>query len=124
MSAPVGTKRVVKASRGDLVVVHTTHHDHYIGQETKTHDEFTVGVVTSITRDGTVKACQPVGYDRPVLLNYLGRSLQCCYVIPKDRVDVPAALETAAAHLWPGQDHPRYYDTLADVEAALRPHKL
>lgn len=115
-----------KARRGDLVVVHTTHHDYIIGvgEGVRSHDEFTVGVVTSITREGLVKAYRPVGYDSPILLAHLSRQLQQTYLMPQTRVDVAGALKTAAAHTWPGHDYSRYYDTLDEVKVALRPHLI
>lgn len=116
------TSETVRARRGDLVIVHTVHRDFIIGEGPKSHDEFTIGVVTNINRDGAVKAYRPVGTDRPLPLVYLARSLQNVYLLPKDRVDVEAAMATAAAHTWPGHDYPRYYDTLGEVRDALRPH--
>lgn len=113
-----------KARRGDLVVVHTLHRYYVIGQGQQSHDEFTVGVVTNITRDGAVKAYRPAGFSEPLPLAYLGRALQQMYLVPQSRIDVPAALKAAEAHTWPGNDYPRYYDTLDEVKDALRPHLI
>jgi hypothetical protein len=116
----------LKARRGDLAIVRTQHHDYIIGEGPSAHDEFTVGVVTNITRDGAVKAYRPVGYDNPVQIAYLGRQLVMTYLIPQGRIDVTAALDTAAKRTWTGisGDTPKYYDTLDEVKAALRPHLI
>ena len=49
------------AKRGDLVVIQKHNRDHAIGQETREYDTFTVGVVTSVTRDGMVKMFKEAG---------------------------------------------------------------
>lgn len=106
------------------MVVHTVHHDYIISQGHRSHDEFTVGVVTNITRDGQVKAYRPVGWDSPLPLARMGRQLQQTYLMPQTQIDVLGAQKAASEHTWPGGTTPRYYDTLDEVKAALRPHLI
>lgn len=114
----------VNAKRGDLVVVHTHHNDFIIGEGLRESDHFTVGVVTSITRNGHVKAYRQVGYSDSLKLELLGRSLVQVYVIPATQIDVVGAQKTASEHTWPASPTPRHYDSLAEVKAALRPHRI
>jgi len=122
-AAPVSGE-TQRARRGDLVVVHTTHLDYIIGQGAQAHEEFTVGVVTNITREGNVKAYRPVGWGATVRVDSWGRRLVKVYVMPQDRIDVVGAQKTASEHTWPGGSTPRYYDTLEQAKAALRPHVI
>lgn len=112
------------AKRGDLVVVESVHTAYVIGQGTSSHSEFTVAVVTNITRDGQIKAVRPVGYSHTVELTRMV-GFRKAHLVPKARIDVDAALAAAEAHTWPGPSTtPKYYDTLGEAKDALRPHLI
>ena len=139
MSAPAMTGQAqagdrAAACRGDLVVIHLRHHDSRQGGESREDDQFQVGQVTSITRDGQVRLYRPAG-DFPADPDWRGHpdrgkpmpavGFQCAWIMSARRVDVQGALATAACHVWPGhEDHVRGYGTLDEARAALRPHLL
>lgn len=113
------------AKRGDLVVIETEHIDYVIGQGCKKHSEFIIAVVTSITRAGVVKAVRPAGYSAPVEIGRMF-GFRKAHLVPKARIDVPAAIATAEGHTWTGRpgDTTKYYDTVDEAKDALRPHLI
>lgn len=116
------------ARRGDLIVVRQHHPGYGSGVPS---DSYTVGVVTSVARDGTVKAYQPAGdFPEPDWQGKVSKGTDLARSRP-DRtwtlsardVDVPGALATAACHTWPRDEcMTRPFDSMADVHAALQPH--
>jgi hypothetical protein len=113
------------AKRGDLVVVESAHTDYVIGQGCKSHQEFTVAVVTNITREGQIKAVRPVGYSSTVeLARMVG--FRKAHLVPKKNIDVDAATKAAAEHTWTGRagGTPKYFDTLDAARDVLRPHLI
>ena len=50
------------------------------------------------------------------------------YLVSSKDIDVAGALATAACHVWitdtAHEDHTKAYDSLAEVKAALRPHRF
>lgn len=121
------------AKRGDLAVTHVQRPMYeYAGEERPERDEFQVGQVTSITRDGLVKMYRPAG-NLESGPDYLGRpdrgvplpktALAGTMVMSAKLIDVPGALATAACHVWEGHEtQPRAYGSLDEVQAAMRPH--
>lgn len=122
------------AKRGDLVVIEEHHHDYVLHGENRDYSTYTVGEVTSVTRDGHVKMYRRAGsfdqgkdwrgqVDRGE--NVPARMVRS-YLMDSKTIDVRGALATAACHVWvtdtAHEDQPRAYDTLADVKAALKPH--
>ena len=93
-------------------------------------DEYTVGVVTSVTRDGQVRRYQRCGDLRTT--DHMGRpyrgeemprtGYQGRYIMPASEIDVAGALVTAACHVWQGHETPKAYGSLEEVRDALRPH--
>jgi hypothetical protein len=113
------------AKRGDLTVIESAHTDYVIGQGCKTHMEFVIAVVTSITRAGVVKAVRPAGYSAPVeIARMVG--FRKAHLVPKKNIDVDAATKAAAEHTWTGRagDTPKYFDTLDAARDVLRPHLI
>lgn len=123
------------AKRGDLVVFEEHHRDWHMGaKETGEYDTFTVGVVTSVTRDGHVKMWRRAGsFDQgkdwrgqPDRGEAAPSRMVRSYVMSAKDIDVASALTTAACHVWvtdtAHEDNAKAYDTLAGVRAALRPH--
>lgn len=113
----------MRATRGDLVIVQQTHNDFVIGQGLTTRETFEVGVVTSVTREGVVKRFRSSWLDseQRADLRRNARFLIASAAI----IDVRAALETAKAHVWDAEHpYPKPYDSLAEAQAALRPHLL
>ncbi len=122
------------AKRGDLVVFQEHHRDYCIGSESREYDTFTVGVVTSVTRDGVVKMYRRAGsFDQgkdwrgqPDRGEPAPSRKVRAYVMSSAEIDVAGALATAACHVWitdtAHEDNPKPYDTLAEVQADLKPH--
>jgi hypothetical protein len=116
-----------KAKRGDLVIVVQEHHDYIIGKGAQGHTTCEIGVVSSVTREGLVKAFRWAryygeAYDDPTLLARMCRVVQTP-IVPASVIDVPAAMAAAKAHQWPsGGTMP--FESLDEVREALRPHLL
>ena len=102
------------ARRGDLAVIVSTTRDYVLGAGASERTAVTVGIVTSITREGIVKMV-----DGRKLWNH-----QRAFVVPATRIDVEAALAIAAAHVWPGHTSAMPYASVAEARAALRPALL
>lgn len=114
----------MKAKRGDIAVIVTERRDYYIGQETQTRTEVTLHVVTSITREGIVKAVRDVwDGSTPVPLDRVHACRSALYIVPQGDVDVPAAMATARAHTYPNSDTPMAYASVAEVKAMLSGHR-
>jgi hypothetical protein len=125
-----------QAKRGDLVVVHTQSSD-WVNDSpghghTQTSEQFAVGVVTSVTRDGLVKLWREAG-QLDDQRDYLGRpdrgralptvGFQQSLIMSAAQIDVPGALASAAVHTWDGHStHVKAFGSLDEVRAAVRPH--
>jgi hypothetical protein len=123
------TQTAPRTRRGDLAVIERLNVTHSTTGRTET-TEYTVMVVCSVTRDGHAKAVKDerypsdghnVAYPQP-LAEMLG--LQRFLIVPKDKIDVTAAVAAARAHVYPGSATPRPYDSLDEVRAALAPHRI
>jgi hypothetical protein len=120
------------AKRGDLVVVHVRSSSWSLspGDVRTDADDFTVGMVTSVTRDGLVKLYRPAGdltvsdyRGRPYRGQGLPRTgLVAWWVVLASKIDVTGAMVTAATHVYPGGETPMPYGSLDEVRAALKPH--
>jgi hypothetical protein len=121
-----------QAKRGDLVVFHIRSSSWSLspGPVRTQAEDFTVGMVTGVTRDGLVRLYRPAG-DLTVS-DYLGRpyrgqglpraGLVAWWVMPASRIDIAGTMVTAATHVYPHGETPRPYGTLDEVRAALKPH--
>lgn len=113
------------AKRGDLIVIQTHHRDYVIGAGggAREYDYFQVGVVTNITRNGTVKKWREARDSHAYELdNTVG--LVAYWVQSQAEIDVVAAVETAAANPWPHNGMPGMpYGALEDVKAAMKQHR-
>ena len=128
----VEAPRANVAKRGDLVVVEQHRRDYAIGTGASEYDTFTVGVVTSVTRDGHVKmyrraGCFDQGKDwrgQPDRGEQVPVRMVRSYVCRSADIDVAGALATAGCHVWPsGHESPMPYGSLAEVQADLKPHR-
>jgi hypothetical protein len=129
---PATTTHVAK--RGDLVVFEEHHRDYAIGRGTSEYDTFTVGVVTSVTRDGHVKMYRRAGnFDQgkdwrgqPDRGEPAPSRMVRSYLMSSTEIDVAGAVATAACHVWitdtAHEDHAKPYGSLAEVQGELRPH--
>ena len=120
------------AKRGDLVVIEQHHRDYVIGAGTSEHDSFIVGVVTSVSRDGHVKMFRRAGsFDQgkdwrgqPDRGENVPSGMVRSYLASSSDIDVAGALATAGCHAWPsGHESPMPYESLAEVQADLKPHR-
>jgi hypothetical protein len=125
ITAPPADRR---ARRGDLIVVCDEHPSFGSGEP---YDSYTVGVVTSITRDGTVKTYRPAGeFPEPDWQGKVSKGTDLArhkpervWVLSAHVVDVPGALAAAACHVWPGhEESTRPCESMEDVRAVLRSH--
>lgn len=121
MSAPV-----VKARKGDLIVVERTECDFVLGQPTE-RTTYQLGMVASATREGVVKSWFRPGYGDQLVNEYqsvLARNERAAYVVPKSGIDVAAVLTAAKDHHWPGHPgQPMPFDTVEEVREIARPHR-
>jgi hypothetical protein len=120
------------AKRGDLIVIEQHHRDYAIGSGTREYDSFIVGVVTSVSRDGHVKMYRRAGsFDQgkdwrgqPDRGENVPANMVRSYVASSTEIDVVGALATAGCHVWPsGHESPMPFESLAEVQAALKPHR-
>jgi len=123
------------AKRGDLVVIEQHHRDYVMHGDNREYDTFTVGVVTSVTRDGHVKMYRRAGdFEQPPAWRgakpdrgeTVPSGMVRSYLLSAKAVDVASALATAACHVWvtdtAHEDNTKAYDSLAEVKAAMQPH--
>ena len=123
------------AKRGDLVVIEEHHRDYVLHGENREYDTFTVGVVTSVTRDGHVKMWRRAGnFDQgkdwrgqPDRGEAIPSRMVRSYLVSSTDIDVAGALATAACHVWitdtAHEDHAKAHDSLAEVRDWLKPHR-
>ena len=115
-----------RVKRGDLVIIVQEHRDYIIGGGAQESTTCEIGIVSSISRDGVIKAFKPARYSdepnggTPVHLERLPKVILTPF-IPATRIDIPAALKVARDHQW-GSGHPYMpFDSLDEVRAALKP---
>lgn len=111
----------MKAKRGDVAVLVTERRTYMIGQPSETRTAVDVFEVTSVTRDGLVKAVRSAwAGSAPTLLARMAPA--SVHLISQDTVSAADALRVAAAHHWPGHPgQPMAFDSLDEVREALRP---
>ena len=118
-AAPTGDGvEFVPAKRGDLAVL-------TISVPTGRLDgsrelAYLIEVITSVTRDGQMKATRPANAIRPLLLGH--RGIKAHRVVPAVEVDVAAGLADVESHTWPGSTRVRPYDDMTEVRALLARH--
>ena len=118
------------AKRGDLIVIHQHHRDWSLRGETSEYDTYTVGAVTSVTRDGTVKMFKEAGHadtpgwdGKPDRGQRMPSGFERTLIMSAEVIDVTGALATAACHVWDGSEtQVKAYESLDEVRAALKPH--
>lgn len=111
------------ARRGDLVIVqHSTLEATRDGRGRTVH-RFRVAVVTSVTRDGQVKAFQEHSASAPYQVKHEPRNTRL-HIVSQEKIDVEAALATARANPWnTGGGHlGKPYYSLTEVRDAMKPH--
>ncbi|MFD2422669.1 hypothetical protein [Amycolatopsis pigmentata] len=112
----------VKAQRGDLAVIVSQVHDFIIGQPLRTRTEVDVCEVTNITRDGHVKAVIKATWGMRVeIKRWVHR--HTIYIVPKNEIDVSAAMKASAENPWPSGHAGMPYRSLGDAREALRPFR-
>lgn len=123
--APEERKIGQKAERGDLVVHEKTSSTSYQGGRlTERKQQFEVGRVTRVDRQGRVTEYQPAGGGAPVKVDQSKPTSDRYHLLSRHNVDVEGAMQTARDNPWPNGDHKgKPYDSLKEVQAALRPHR-
>lgn len=107
----------MKAKRGDLIIIErrTSYHHAQTGR----HESlvYEVGIVTSITREGAVKAVRYQGHDYSTQLRWIF-DYSFIYLLPQHQIDVQAAYTAAL-----GTDAlSKTYDSLGAVRETIRPY--
>lgn len=123
------TNEPLRARRGGLVVIIQEHRNYMIGAGSVESTTCEIGIVSSVTREGAVKAYQSPRYrhepggGQSVPLAYLPRAT--ALLIPAATIDVEAAFAVAEGRCWHGDgrefDSYRPFDSLDEVRAALKP---
>lgn len=111
----------MKAKRGDVAILVTECRTYVIGQPSETRTAVNVFEVTSVTRDGLVKAVRSAwANSAPTMLARMVPAT--VHLISKDTISAADALRVAAEHHWPGHPgQPMAFDSLDAVREALRP---
>jgi hypothetical protein len=115
----------MNAKRGDLVAIVTTSTDYVIGAERTERTRVILAIVTSVTRDGVVKAARTeyggtLDLTRP-------RADRHVLIVPAGTVDVPAVMTSYAERRYPTAPHSSMVPPFSSVEecrtfvAAFRP---
>lgn len=113
-------------SRGDGVVFVRTARDYVIGQPSTERLDITVGMVTSVTRDGKIKAYQCATWSTVVKLHKGSLEHSATqYVLPKSEIDVAGVLDYCANRPWShSPEHKGMpFHSLEEVKAELRQFK-
>jgi hypothetical protein len=105
-----------RARRGDIAVLEIRAHD---GIPTR----WEIHRVTSITREGVVKATvDPWPNSAPV--PYARLFAARCHIASAATVDADAVMAAARAHHWPGHpDHPMSFDTFEAARDVVKAHR-
>lgn len=112
---------MARAKRGDLAALIAVRHDYVIGQPTSQRTTVEIHEVTSVTREGAVKAVRRLDSDYSTPIERCHGVTQRL-LIPAAVIDKPAAVQTILAHTWPGHESMKPYDSIEEARAALRPH--
>jgi hypothetical protein len=125
----VTTTTFTPAKRGDLVIIVQQHRDYVIGTGSVESTTCEIGIISSVTRAGAVKAYRSPRYrhepggGQSVPLAYLPRAT--ALLVPAASIDLEAALSVAEEHCWYGDgrefDSYRPFDSVDEVRAALKP---
>lgn len=109
-----------RAKRGDLAIIEKRTGNYIIGMPYSESITYEIGVVTSITRDGIVKAVRTRDDEDGVpVARMVGASVS--RLVPKASIDIKSAMRAAEEHAWPSGYAFMPFDTLDEVRAALRP---
>lgn len=127
-AASITSPVLQRARRGDIAVLERRRRITYINpgdQPEREESEYSVTVVSSVTRAGAVKAIRDLRWSDEAVPKPLERivGLVKVYLVPQTQIDVDAAITTARAHTYPNSDTPRPYGSMEDVLAALNPHR-
>ena len=116
----------MKAKRGDSVAIIAEKSCYASGTGRTVRTEIELGTVTSITRDGAVKAYRSAGWSSSTsLLIERVVGFKQLLVIPAGMVDPADVLTVAKAHHWDGHpNQPKHWESVEELRAALRPYLI
>jgi hypothetical protein len=112
----------VEAKRGDAVVIVQETSDYIIGKGRESKTRVTLGIVTNIKRDGSVKAYRDIGYGTAMPIERIV-GLKRMFIVPATVVATEDVERVARSRYWDG--HPtqlKYWDSAEDIKAALKPY--
>lgn len=96
-----------------------------IGQASYDRADIEVGTVTSVTRDGKIKAYQPSWGERPLPLRTSVYLHATAYILPKGEWDLPAVMEYCRNRPWSHKPEHKGmpFESLEQSRAELRQFK-
>jgi hypothetical protein len=113
--------------RGDGVVFVREATDYVIGQPSVKRADIQVGRVTSVTRDGQIKAFVDLSWssETPVKLANTTYRYATAYILPADEIDIAGVAAYCAARPW--SHDPSHtgmpFHSLAEIKQELRQFK-
>jgi hypothetical protein len=125
---PAGAKprKPGEARRGDLYVTEHTRRDYAAGNNPTDRKEYEVHTVTSVDRNGKVKAGHNLAWslDGAPYDFTKGRPPTQTWIVPGEHVDAQGVREALLAHTFPGSTTPRSHEDLDELKALIRPHTV
>jgi hypothetical protein len=107
----------MKAKRGDLAAIVSTSRTYVIGEASTERTQVTLGIVSSITREGLIKAVRPVwSGEGPSETSTPLRPHETALAIPADGIDVEAAIQAYAARRYETAPHSTMVPPASSVE--------
>ena len=111
----------MKAKRGDLAVIVSNRSYFSVADGVRECQTVEISEVTSITRDGVAKNVRTASGEVRAIPRWVG--LRQVYIVPRAKVDIEAAMQSAAANPWPSGHPGMPYESLEQVRSMLREHK-
>lgn len=121
------TTEIVKAKRGDLVMVEVrpSYTTSSYGREEIT--EYRLMMVTNLTRTGEIKMVRNVAWgddSAPVKLEGMLYTTGRRWLLPKTAWNVEAAVRVAREHVYPNSTTPRAFQSLESARELLEPARI
>lgn len=111
--------------RGDLVILSTVSRTVFVGAESVTEWRHSLGRITSVSRDGEIRACeQPFFTGGDLAVVNVTRTAGEAHHAPAARYDVAAILEAHSRHTYDGSHMVKPYSDASEVRALVDSFKL
>lgn len=115
-----------KAKRGDLAAIVETRTDYFIGQASKERTTITLGIVTSVTREGLIKALQvPFSSDdHGARAPYHVTPYIQTLLVPAAAVDVAGVMAAYRQHTYAGHTQIEPFESVDAARAFVAPFRI